>query len=133
MRSKHLVFYDGECGLCDHAVQFLLKRDTQEIFIFAPLQGKTAQKFLKEKIFPKADSLVLIENYQTQPDTYLFGKGALRICWLLGGPWATLGAISFLPSFLYDWAYKIVARNRHRLFSQSCNLPLASQSHRFLD
>lgn len=45
---EHLVFYDGECGLCDRVVQTLLKVDTHERFVFAPLQGKTAEKLLQD-------------------------------------------------------------------------------------
>lgn len=134
MSGKNLIFYDGTCGLCDHIVQFLLKHDPEGIFVFAPLQGSTAQTFLKD-LDPKmkeADSLILVEDY-TSPDRkyYVFGKAAFRICWLLGGFWALLGLISFLPSFLYDWGYRLVARNRHRFF-QSCVLPTRELQDRFL-
>lgn len=86
----HLVFYDGECGLCDHVVQFLLWADRKGVFVFAPLQGETAREVLKG--LPEesrgADSLVLVENYKSEnAQFYLFGKGALRIAWLLGGLW----------------------------------------------
>src|SRR5436190_18548885 len=100
--SKHLVFYDGACGFCDHVVQWLLKRDHKQIYCFAPLQGQTADTLLKG--IPRDDSLVLIENYQTSDQQiFLFGKAAFRILWLLGGLWALLGWINFLPSCLYDW------------------------------
>ena len=132
----HLVFYDGECGLCDHVVQFLLWADRKGIFVYAPLQGETARKFLKDlpEEYRTADSLILIEDYKGEnPKSYLFGKGALRIAWLLGGPWALLGVVSFLPAWLYDWAYRLVARNRHRLFSvDSCRMPDPSFKNRFL-
>lgn len=132
LRSKHLVFYDGNCGLCDHAVQFVLKHDQQGLFAFAPLQGKTAEQLLKTR--PEADSLILIENFQ-EPDaqTYILGRGALRILWQLGGLWAIPGAVSFLPVFLYDWGYRLVAKNRHRLFPLTCTLPKREYKDRFLD
>jgi predicted DCC family thiol-disulfide oxidoreductase YuxK len=123
----HLVFYDGECGLCDHVVQWLLKEDQQQQFLFAPLKGVTAAKKLQnvpERV-KTADSIILIENYQ-QPDemTYVYGKAALRICWLLGGAWAIPGVLSFIPAFLYDWMYWIVARIRYRLFGKKLVCPL---------
>lgn len=130
---KHLLFYDGECGLCDHAVQFLLWADTDQKFVFAPLQGTTAANLLQH--LPKEiDSLVLVENFQG-PDQkfYVLGKGALRICWLLGGAWKLLGSISFLPGFLYNWLYRLIARNRHLFFStDQCILPSLENRHRFL-
>src|SRR5262245_27950744 len=101
---KHLVFYDSTCGLCDHVVQWILKQDKKQIFLFAPLQGKTADSLLQG--ISREDSLVLIENYQTpHQKMYLFGKAAFRILWLLGGAWSFLGWISFLPPFLYNWGY----------------------------
>ncbi|HEV8051640.1 MAG TPA: DUF393 domain-containing protein [Parachlamydiaceae bacterium] len=134
--AKHLVFYDGECGLCDQIVQFLLKLDSKELFNFAPLQGSTAAKLL-EYLPPEMknkDSLILIENYEGPgPQFYIFGKGVFRICWLLGGAWAIPGLISWLPSFLYDWGYRLVAKNRHRIFKNaSCIIPSKEMKHRFL-
>lgn len=134
--KKHLIFYDGQCGLCDKIVQFVLKQDKKKDFIFAPLQGATAAVVLKDlpADMKNEDSLVLVENYQ-EPDQkfYLLGQGAFRICWLLGGAWPLLGWISFLPPFLYNWGYRIVARNRHRFFSSdSCVIPDRSSAARFL-
>lgn len=133
---SHLVFYDGECGLCDHVVQFLLKVDKHQRFAFAPLQGTTASKYL-QKLPPELrfiDSLILVENYASgDPRVYLLGKGALRIVWLLGWPWVLIGWLSFLPAVLFDWAYRLVALNRHRFFpAKECTLPRADQKERFL-
>jgi predicted DCC family thiol-disulfide oxidoreductase YuxK len=80
------------------------------------------------------DSLILIENFQsTQPKMYILGRGALRICWLLGGMLSALGILFWLPSWCVDWAYKIVARNRHRFFANDkCVLPTPQTRSRFL-
>lgn len=133
---KHLVFYDGQCGLCDRVVKWILKHDTKDVFVFAPLQGSTAQDVLKN-LPPeqkKLDTLILIENYGSpESKMYMLGKGAFRICWLLGGVWSALGIFSFLPGWLYNWGYRIVAANRHRLFSvESCTLPSQKDRVKFL-
>ena len=99
--SSHLVFYDGDCGLCDRIVQFLLKEDKQQRFVFAPLQGETASKYLKN--LPAeirfTDSLILIENYRTAyPRVHILAKAALRIAWLLRWPWILIGWLSFFPA-----------------------------------
>jgi predicted DCC family thiol-disulfide oxidoreductase YuxK len=133
--KKHLVFYDGHCGLCDRVVQFLLKVDKDKQFVFAPLQGETAKILLLAlpSSYKSEDSLILMENYNSSnPQFYVLGKGALRVCWLLGGPWALIGVLNFLPSFLYNWIYRIVARNRHKLFKSVCVLPDPSLKDRFL-
>jgi predicted DCC family thiol-disulfide oxidoreductase YuxK len=136
-RLRHLVFYDGQCGLCDHIVQFLLRVDKHEIFVFAPLQGETAEKLLAglPENFKQIDSIILVENYQSpQPEIYVLSKAVFKICWLLGGVWALIGSLSFLPSYLFDWGYRLVAKNRHRFFPiTECVIPSASQRERYLN
>lgn len=133
---NHLVFYDGECGLCDHTVQFILKQDKNKVFAFAPLQGPTAAKFLQHlpEDMKGADSIILIENFRfSRQKTYIRSKAVFRILWLLGGAWLLLGWLSFLPAFLFDWGYRIVAKYRKRLFPQTeCFLPPRDQKDRFL-
>lgn len=134
-RLKHLVFYDGTCGLCDYFVQILLKIDRNQIFAFAPLQGKTAEQLLST--FPEEkrqiDSIILVENYRSlQSLIYMRAKALFRVFWLLGGPWVFIGWLFFLPSSLFDWAYRLVARYRYRLFSQRCLIPQKDLSDRFL-
>jgi predicted DCC family thiol-disulfide oxidoreductase YuxK len=127
----HLVFYDGECGLCDHAVQFILKHDKKKIFVFAPLQGKTASSYLKP--IPPLDTMVLIENYPDNPRIYKRSQAAFRTLWLIGGFWTIPGLLYFLPKAFFDWGYNLVARNRHTLFSTSCPLPSKGEKKRFLE
>lgn len=132
----HIMLYDGECGLCDRAVQTLLKIDDKELFAFAPLQGPTAALLLaKFPPLPKdVDSVVLIEDFHTaHPKQYIRGKAVFRALWLEGGWWTFLGWPYFLPAWMYDWAYKIVARNRYRMVAQRCVLPLPSERKRFLE
>jgi len=135
-QGRHLVFYDGKCGLCDRAVQFILKIDRRKIFMFAPLQGETAASMLQDvsDSIKNADSIILIEDFHSnKPQIYLFGKAAFRILWLVGGWWKLIGWKCFLPSWFYDWSYRLIAKYRHRLFSQdSCILISPETKSRFL-
>lgn len=127
----HIVFFDGECGLCDRSVRLLLKIDKHKQLLFAPLQGRTAQTDLVP-IYPEAmkmDSLVLMDDDHGKKNVYLRGKGALRILWHIGGWWKLLGIFSFLPTLIADFVYRIVAKNRHRLTRP----PSASLQDRFTE
>lgn len=133
---KHLVFYDGNCGLCDRIVQIVFKEDKKQQFVFAPLQGETASKYLRN-LPPEvrfSDSLILIENYQSlYPRVFILAKGALKIAWLMGLPWMLIGWLSFFPGWLFNWAYRLIANNRHRFFPQDqCFIPRSDQKDRFL-
>ena len=131
---KYLVFYDGQCGLCDRMVHFIIKHDKNKKFAFAPLQGETASHLLQrlpaETRF--TDSLVLIENFRTGPAyIYIQSKAAFRIAWHLGWPWSLLGLFTLFPSWMFDWAYQLVARNRRSFFKDApCIIP--NQKDRFL-
>lgn len=136
-QGQHLVFYDGTCGMCHGVVQFLLKHDKRKVFIFAPLQGKTAAAMLNPSLFssPDADSLVLVENYKDPPHRhfYIFGKAALRISWLMNGWWKFPGVFSFLPASCIDWFYKWIAAHRFQWFQKTdCLIPNTNESDRFL-
>lgn len=133
---QHLVFYDGQCGLCDRMVQFLLRIDRRKIFAFAPLQGKTASQYLRglpvEMRF--TDSFILIEDYRSSsPRVYMLARGVFRVAWLLRWPWLLIGWLFFLPGWMFDWVYRLVAQNRHYFFSKTqCRMPPPNQKERFL-
>lgn len=116
---KHLIFFDGNCPLCHRAVRFVLHEDKNKIFGFAPLQGKTALRELTPELRKgNGDTMVLLQNYGADIETTLIrGKAAFRILWLLGGGWALLGSLSFLPSFLFDLVYRLIAKYRYKIFS----------------
>lgn len=138
MRSPngHIVFYDGDCGLCHRAVRFLLSTDKQRLFYYAPLSGITAKKKLGELFSrePDLDSMVFLEDREGKQRIFVRSQAVLRCAWYLGGFWKVLGALSWFPPWLFDWAYCLVAQNRKRLFAppEDCPLPSAESRDLFL-
>jgi predicted DCC family thiol-disulfide oxidoreductase YuxK len=135
MKNKHLVFFDGDCPLCNILVRFLLKVDKTACFVFSPLKGKTAAKELKDmpELLNDLDTMVFLEKYQENDQKLLLkGKAALRIAWYLGGLWKILGFLSFLPAFPFDLFYRLIAKNRYKLFCSKKDLPKQSFEDRFL-
>ncbi len=130
-RLTDLVLYDGSCGLCQVSVHYLLQIDLKERFVFAPLQGITAKHYLTQQ--QSIDSLVLIEAYQTLPRTYILAQSVLKIAWLLGGRWCLIGILSFLPGWMFNWAYRLLARHRHLFVTPStCQWRAINYKERFL-
>lgn len=133
-----IVLYDGVCGLCNHLVQFLLKRDNRGRFRFASLQSEFARNLLKRHGADPhdLDTVYLVKNYG-QPGESLLERsdGVLYMLDQLGGVWklAVIGRV--LPKKLRDAIYKMVARNRYRVFGkhESCMLPEPKHRARFLD
>ncbi len=126
-----ILFYDGSCPLCNRAVRFILSRDQKGHFLFAPLAGQTAEKLLPARL-SDMDSLILREEKQGTIRYWTEGKGVFRIFWLLGGRYKLVGWLVFLPSPLFDWFYRQIAKIRYRLFSSPKEGKLDTSSDRFL-
>lgn len=127
-----VLFFDGVCGLCNYYVDFVLKRDARGLFLFAPLQGSTAEATVSPEDRQHLDSLVLLVKGR------IFRKSAavVRILWRLSPAWKFCGTLLWLiPLPLRDLGYTLVARNRYRLFGkkESCRLPKPEERARFLD
>lgn len=110
-----IVFYDGTCPLCNRAVRWILSVDKKRLFYFAPLEGKTAAK----KQIHEKESLVL---YINSKKIFKEGRAVFKILWLLGGKYALLGWLSFLPSLPFDLFYRLIAKYRFRLFSKKITI-----------
>ena len=135
MREKHLILYDGTCPLCNRAIRVILKEDKKKTFLFTSLQGKTAQTVLFGTPFsiPPYHTLVLVQNYgRTKQKILKEAKATLRIAFLLGGKYAFLGMLSFLPSFFFDLFYRFIAKRRMRLFSKTVKVDPEEYKGRFL-
>lgn len=128
-----VVIYDGECGLCQASVQFMLANDPTGKLRFAARQSPVAQEMLIRYGFADAapNSVVLVENGTACTKSTAVSRIArhLRFPWFLGG------AFTIIPRFLRDAAYDWVARNRHRWTRKpaACRLPTEQERKRFLD
>jgi predicted DCC family thiol-disulfide oxidoreductase YuxK len=127
-----VVLFDGDCGLCDTAVRFILKRDPHRRFRFAPLQSPIARNLLAPHGIDPDDlsSVVLIDGDRA----YVRSNAALRIALDLPEPWPLAGVLSFIPEFLRDEAYNFIARHRKQWFKppDACRTPTDQEREQFL-
>lgn len=133
MESKSIILFDGVCNLCNNAVQFVIKHDALDKFVFTALQSTTGQKLLMQYNLPLAgfDSFVLIENGKV----FLKSTAALQIAKQLSGPVKLLYGFIIVPSFIRNTVYTVVAKNRYTWFGKkdSCMIPTASLKAKFLN
>lgn len=133
-----VLFYDGECGLCNSAVRLLLRWDHRACLHFAPLQGPTAQAYLRSKGLPTSDfeSMLFISDWpkRDQLPPKFRTDAVLAALRTLGGGWRAMGVLRVVPRPLRDGVYQIVARLRYRLFGDyhPQPLPRAEWASRFL-
>lgn len=119
------IFYDGDCGLCHHAVRFILAENPRpDSFRFAPLDGATALACLQEQVSTVKDkrntgcpdSLIVVTR-----DGQVLAKSSawIHILLRLGGIWRLLATgLVLLPPRWRDTAYASVARVRSSFFSR---------------
>jgi predicted DCC family thiol-disulfide oxidoreductase YuxK len=132
MDPKPIVLFDGVCNLCSGSVQFILKRDKNNLFQFASLQSKPGQEYLKKFNLPADtfNSFVLVEG----DNIYTRSTAALRIAKNLKG-WKWLYAFRIVPKFIRDAVYNLIAKNRYRWFGKKneCWIPTPDLRARFLE
>lgn len=136
--GRHLLLYDGVCGLCDRTVQFLLRRDRHDRFRFATLQGALARAVLAPHgLDPdRLDTVYLVSDCGTpQERVRQRARAVLHAASALGGAWRLLRVLAIVPAPLLDLCYRLVARVRYRLFGRhdSCPVPRPEHRQRFLD
>jgi predicted DCC family thiol-disulfide oxidoreductase YuxK len=131
--DKKIILFDGVCNLCSRSVQFILKRDRKNQFLFASLQGNTGQEYLQKFHLPASElnSFILVEGDRF----YNRSAATLRVARLLGGGWSLLYAFMILPRFIRDGVYNFIARNRYRWFGkkEECWVPTPELKAKFLD
>jgi predicted DCC family thiol-disulfide oxidoreductase YuxK len=117
-------------------VRFIIQRDPRAHFRFASLQSDAARRICAEHGIPapassEPDSIVVIADGRALERS----DAALAIAAQLPFPWRMLGVLRVLPRVLRDWAYRLVARNRHRWFgrTETCMVPTPELRARFID
>ena len=129
---KHLILYDGVCGLCTRSVQFLLEHDQSGRFHFAPLQGETSAELRQKhpEIPETLETIVYLEGGKV----HMRSKAVLNALKHLGYPWRILGWFRVIPSLVLDLGYRAVAAVRYRVWGKhdACMVPTGEQRARFL-
>jgi predicted DCC family thiol-disulfide oxidoreductase YuxK len=131
-QEKAILLFDGVCNLCNASVNFVIKRDTHNRFLFASLQSETGKQLVKKfSLSESLDSFVLIEN----GIAYTRSIAALRVLKKLGGIWSLSFVFMIVPSFIRNGVYNFVSRNRYRWFGkkESCMIPTAELKKKFLE
>jgi len=135
-----VLLFDGDCGLCQRVVRWLLRIDRDGRLHFAPLQGPAGQAFLRQHGLPTADfeSLVFVPDWASRdrPVYLLRTAGVLAALRVAGGIGRFLAAgLAIFPVAWRDAGYRAIGRWRYRVFGAWRPRPLARPewSGRFLE
>jgi predicted DCC family thiol-disulfide oxidoreductase YuxK len=127
-----IILFDGVCNLCNGFVNFLIDRDTNKQFKFASLQSSFGENVLLKNSLATDDyqSVIVLENEE------LFTKSSAIFKVIERLPnWRWLRIFKALPNFILDGIYRLIARNRYRIFGKrdSCRLPTPAERAKFIE
>lgn len=133
-KHKKLIIFDGVCNLCQTSVQYVIKHDKKNVFMFTALQSEVGKQIIKKfKIDTiKMDSIILF-----CPDNGIHYKStaALKIASLLGFPTNMLTIFLVIPAFIRNWVYDYIAKNRYKWYGKknACMIPTPDLKNKFLE
>lgn len=121
-----IIFFDGECMLCNHAVKFIMNKNKNDLY-FSELQSSYAEKMLLKHniVAQNSDTIYFYKNGQL----YNRSTAALKIIAEINLYYKITSSIFMLvPRPLRNWVYHLIAKNRYRIFkSNNCLLPTPGQ------
>jgi predicted DCC family thiol-disulfide oxidoreductase YuxK len=141
MQGHALMLYDGLCGACNTAVQWVIQHDHADRFRFAPQQSRLAAEILSRsgidrEAMLKSNSVYLVLDAGSEHERVLTQSDVtVTLLLLLGGRFRVFGKIlRAVPRFLRNAAYRMFARNRYRLTGryEVCPVPSEAEQMKFV-
>jgi len=115
-------------------VQYVIRRDKKNVFLFAPLQGKTGQDIIKHYNIDtsKIDSILL---YSNESGIAYKSTAGLKIAKHLGFPVNLIVMFFIIPAFIRNWVYDFIAKNRYKWYGKkdACMIPTPELKRKFLE
>jgi predicted DCC family thiol-disulfide oxidoreductase YuxK len=132
--NKQLILFDGVCNLCNSSVLFVIKKDTENRFLFAPLQSDIGQSIIEKYDIDTTiiDSILL---YSKEKGLKTKSSAALHIAKHLGFPQNLLAVFFIIPTPIRNWVYNYIAKNRYKWYGkkEACMIPTPELKVKFLD
>ncbi|TYB76626.1 DUF393 domain-containing protein [Bizionia saleffrena] len=132
-KHKQLILFDGVCNLCNTSIQYVIRHDKKNTFLFAALQSDVGREMItKFNIDPlKTDSILL---YSPVKGMYTKSTAALRIAKHLGFPVNVLPVFLIFPTCIRNMVYDFVAKNRYKWYGkkEQCMIPSPELQSKFI-
>jgi len=113
-----ILFFDGDCALCNGSVKFLLNWNTSHNIYFSSLKSDAAQMLLGDRIANVADSDSLIVLHKDS--MYFRTDGLIVLGSYLDSPvQELLKVVSIFPAFLRNGVYRLVSKLRYKIWGRT--------------
>lgn len=133
-KHKKLILFDGVCNLCNSSVQYVIKHDKENVFMFTALQSDVGKQLIEAyKInTSKTDSILL---YTPEKGIVSKSTAALKVANQLGFPQKLMSVFFIIPPFIRNLVYDYIAKNRYKWYGKkdSCMIPTPELKSKFLE
>ena len=118
-----IVVFDGVCVLCNGFIQWMIDKDTEQVFRYVSLQDFESSQ-------TSMDSVLLYD----QGLVYSKSDVSMEVVAKLNKPYQWLSVLRWVPLFIRDTVYVLIAKNRYRWFGKNdqCMLPTQAQKKLFI-
>lgn len=114
--GEALLLFDGVCVMCSAFVHYVVDRDPEGRFKFAPLQSDIGASLLERHGLPKDMSTVVLIEAGT---AHVRSTAALKVLAHCSRVWWFLATLLLLiPAPLRDMGYRAVAHTRYNVFGK---------------
>lgn len=110
---RDIVIFDGDCGLCNGFVAWLIRHDPQARFLITGSAGEPGRAALDAMGLPYelADSTLVVA---TQHGPRIKSDAVATVLSKLGWPWRAGAALRWAPRPVRDGIYGAIAKRRPR-------------------
>ena len=133
MNYNNVVVFDGVCNLCNWGVKFIIRRDYKNKFLFTSIQSNIGPQLLLNHGIQteNIETFLLIKNGKP----FTKSDAVFEILSEFKPGWKLLLIFRYIPKGLRDFAYRVIARNRYKLFGKKdqCMIPSPDIKAKFLD
>lgn len=132
--DKYVILFDGVCNLCNASIQYVIRHDKKDQFLFTALQSNTGKALIKRFQIDtkKTDSVIL---YTPEKGLDYKSTAALKVAYHLGFPHNLWCVFFIVPPIIRNWVYDFIAGNRYKWFGKKaeCMIPTPELKAKFLD
>ncbi|MDF1695513.1 MAG: DCC1-like thiol-disulfide oxidoreductase family protein [Saprospiraceae bacterium] len=129
MDNYVIVIYDGICGFCNASLQFILKQGPSKKLRFVAFQSEVGHQVRSAmQIEEDMDSIIVVENGAY----YKKSKAIFHILDHIKSNWKYLKIFRFIPTFISDFFYSIIAKYRYKIQKNECPIPTPEERELFI-
>ena len=133
-KDKKLILFDGVCNLCNSSINYVIKHDKKNLFMFTALQSNLGKQIIQHFDIDtnKTDSILL---YNSETGVDYKSTAALKIASQLGFPRNLMAIFLIVPNFTRNWVYDYIAKNRYKWYGkkETCMIPTPELKNKFLE